>query len=322
MYDGFVANSSLSSDICHQPDLQDQEGIFIAPLSISSSRTLLPIFSGSKLSVNNDILLPAPMYWSEDDRFSTGDDLGISWAQKNDRAIWRGVATGGRNNESNWKGFQRHRFVVMNNGTALSSAEESPEVPASFELPALSYNLGAQKDCKLGEWVEGWSDCLFVDLMCSVSAKNGSCPYTDAYFDVAEGMPLKLQFENKYLPDIDGNSFSGRYLAFMRSTSLPIKATIWREWHDARLVEWLHYVPMDSRFVDWFGIMEYFLGYDDIPSHDSVAEKIAKEGNEWAQRVLRKEDMQIYVLRLLLEYARVSDERRGLLGWVGDLMDK
>ncbi len=35
--------------------------------------------------------------------------------------------------------------------------------------------------------------------------------------------------------------------------------------------------------------------------------------------MLRKDDMQIYVLRLLLEYARVSDERREQMGWVADL---
>ena len=30
--------------------------------------------------------------------------------------------------------------------------------------------------------------------------------------------------------------------------------------------------------------------------------------------------MKVYVLRLLLEYARISDEKRESLGWVGDLV--
>jgi hypothetical protein len=38
--------------------------------------------------------------------------------------------------------------------------------------------------------------------------------------------------------------------------------------------------------------------------------------------VLRKEDMLVYVLRLLLEYARVVDERREVMGWVGDLGER
>jgi len=133
-------------------------------------------------------------------------------------------------------------------------------------------------------------------------------------------------FSRKYLPDIDGNSFSGRYLGFLKSTSLPIKATIFREWHDSRIVPWKHFVPMDNRFMDFWGIMQYFFGYDGGPTgtkiegHDEAAEKISLDGQEWANRVLRKKDMQIYVLRLLLEYARLLDDKREKMGWVEDLL--
>jgi hypothetical protein len=108
------------------------------------------------------------------------------------------------------------------------------------------------------------------------------------------------------------------------STSLPIKATIFREWHDSRLVAWKHFVPMDNRFMDFWGIMEYFLGYEGenfkIEGHDKAAERMATAGQDWANKVLRKEDMQIYVLRLLLEYARITDDRRDKMGWVEDLL--
>ncbi|KAL2262350.1 hypothetical protein VTK26DRAFT_1623 [Humicola hyalothermophila] len=138
---------------------------------------------------------------------------------------------------------------------------------------------------------------------------------------------MAQQFAHKLLPDIDGNSFSGRYLGFLRSTSLPVKATLWREWHDSRLVAWKHFVPMDNRFGDWWGIVEYFLGgpgpargWMDGKGRDAAAERIAMDGREWAEKVLRREDMLVYVLRLLLEYARVTDERREVMGWVGDLL--
>ena len=125
------------------------------------------------------------------------------------------------------------------------------------------------------------------------------------------------QYNNKYLPDIDGNSFSGRYRGFLGSSSLPIKATIYDEWHDSHLVPWKHFVPMDNTFDDIYGIMEYFIGNENVglAGHDDVAEKIATEGKEWTERVLRKEDMQIYVMRLLLEYARLCDDERDVLGW-------
>lgn len=344
MYRGFVSNSSLSSDICHQPDLQGLNGIFIEPLSISTTDILLPVFGGSKLSVNNDILLPAPMYWSNEERFAGGggEAADVPWSRKKDGAVWRGVATGGHNRASNWKRFHRHRFVAMNDGRLVAKAENNADDVPNFVLPSPSYRIRAQDEGRLGEWVSSWSDVGFVDLMCDgADAKKGndtdmSCPYVDPFFSVQNSISLQEQFQTKFLPDIDGNSFSGRYLAFLKSTSLPIKATVWKEWHDARLVAWKHFVPMDNRYGDWYSIIDYFMagreggqGEKERESDsdrgegkgdgDRVAEKIAASGKSWAERVLRREDMQVYVFRLLLEYARVLDEKRELLGWVGDL---
>ncbi|KAI0015464.1 glycosyltransferase family 90 protein [Xylariomycetidae sp. FL0641] len=323
-YQGYVSNFTLSKEFCHQPDLQGLEGIFINPQSTSATPVLFPMFGGSKLATNNEILLPAPMYWSEEERFTNGDDHGPSWHQKFSPVIWRGVATGGRNNESNWRGFQRHRFVSMNNETQVTWAEEQRNPLKNFMLPDPRYDIAAQKEGRLGEWISEWADVGFTDLMCDPDFKpkqeDGLCAYTDEHYEVLLGQSLSVQFYYKYLPDVDGNSFSGRYLGFLRSTSLPIKSTVWREWHDSRLFAWKHFVPMDNRFGDYYGIMEYFLGYGDVaPSHDAEAQKIATDGKKWAEKVLRREDMQIYVLRLLLEYARLSDDRREQMGWIDDL---
>ncbi|KAG4421263.1 hypothetical protein IFR04_005565 [Cadophora malorum] len=323
-FKGYVSNYTLSTDFCHQPDLQGLHGMMIDPLSVSSTKTLFPLFGGSKLPTNNEILLPAPMYWNNEERFSGGDDHGKPWLEKMDKVIWRGVATGGRNKPSNWKGFQRHRFVAMTNATQVSAAENWRQVPKNWAMPTSSYNLAAQQENRLGEWTGEWADTGFVDLMCVVPQVNGSCNYTSPSFSLTPGMKMADQFDRKFLPDIDGNSFSGRYRGFLMSTSLPIKATIFREWHDSRLVPWKHFVPMDNRFMDFWGIMEYFLGYEGenvkVEGHDKEAERIAMAGQEWANKVLRREDMQIYVLRLLLEYARISDDHRDKMGWVGDLL--
>jgi hypothetical protein len=92
-------------------------------------------------------------------------------------------------------------------------------------------------------------------------------------------------------------------------------------------VPWLHFVPIDNSFLDVYGILDYFLGTGDDGvavlkgAHDDAARKIAEEGREWADTVLRKEDMRVYMLRLLLEYARLCDDDREKLGFVGDLLD-
>ena len=84
-------------------------------------------------------------------------------------------------------------------------------------------------------------------------------------------------------------------------------------------------MPIENRFMDFWGIMEYFLGYEGenvkIEGHNWEAKRIAMTGQDWANMMLRKEDMQIYVLRLLLEYARLRDDRRDKIGgletWYG-----
>lgn len=278
------------------------------------------MFGGSKLTVNNEILLPAPMYYSDEERFVGGDDHGIEWADKKNKAIWRGVATGGKNKAINWRGFQRHRFVAMNNGTKVGRVESGDDKEENFALPEKEYGVQAHTNKKMGPWIDEFADVAFIDLMCHTPDQGNKCNYTNFYYHPVEGIKLATQFNNKFLPDIDGNSFSGRYLGFLRSTSLPIKSTIFREWHDSRLVPWKHFVPMDNRFTDYYGIMEYFLGYQGHNAHDRTARKIALEGKEWADQVLRKEDMQIYMLRLLLEYARVMDDDREILGWVDDVI--
>ncbi|AEO60268.1 glycosyltransferase family 90 protein [Thermothelomyces thermophilus ATCC 42464] len=320
MRDGYVANYTLSTSFCHQPDLQALEGIFVEPLSVSATKSLLPMFGGSKLAVNNDILLPAPIYWNEEDRFVGAEGASIPWEAKHAMAAWRGVATGGRNRPNNWRSFQRHRFVAMNNASILS---DSSQPPPNFALPSPRYPLPDA----LPDWISANTNIGFTDMMCLYvpppeESEPGfpGCNYTVPFFSIVPSIPMADQFHFKILPDIDGNSFSGRYLGFLKSTSLPIKSTLWREWHDSRLVAWKHFVPMDNRFGDWFGLLAYFLGNGKTQGRDDVAKKIAMDGRDWAARVLRKEDMQVYVLRLLLEYARVVDERREMMGWVDDLL--
>jgi hypothetical protein len=319
-FEGYVSNVSLAKDVCHQPDLQGSQGILIEPLSVSTTKTLFALFGGSKLSVNNEILIPAPVYWDDEERFTGGDVHGGPWGNKVDKVVWRGVATGGRNRIDNWRRFQRHRFVSMTNGTKVSRVAAGLERAENFCFPEEKYKVSAWEEGRLGEWISDWTDTAFMDLMCEPREEGSTCRYTSPHFKLEPTITMPQQFEHKYLPDVDGNSFSGRFLGFIRSTALPIKSTLWREWHDSRIVPWKHFVPMDTRFGDWYGIMEYFLGYNGKNGHDEAARKIATNGKKWAETVLRREDMQIYTLRLLLEYGRVTDERREQMGWVDDLV--
>jgi hypothetical protein len=322
---GFINNFTVAQDPCQQPHLRGMHGTFVESVSMSTTTNLFPMFGGSKLPQNNDILIPGGMYLTDREFYSGGDTHGGSWDEKKKGLIWRGAASGGRNKEDNWWHFQRHRFVQMMNGSTVTRVEkgEGKAGPSFILPPAGPYSPRAQGEGRLGAWLDTFSDVGFVRLDCfpDVFDEEGNklqtCPHTDPYMALVPSEPMKQMYEHKYLPDVDGNSFSARWRGFLMSTSCPLKATIYAEWHDDRLAPWLHFVPLDNTFADVYGVMDYFLD-----GHDAEARRIAEEGKEWADKVLRREDMMLYVWRLLLEYARVVDPKRDRLGFVADLSGK
>lgn len=341
-YKGYVANWSLTADPCQHPHLRSLHGAFIEPVSLSTSQSLIPLFGGSKLPMNNEILIPAAMYLSPDELYAGGQMAGPAWADKKDGLVWRGVASGGRNKFDTWTHFHRHRFLQMLNSTAVALAEAGDlrlGKNLSFKVPdQKAYPLITTFD-RPQDYLSGWLeevgiDARFNHLWCFPTQDPGHmCSYNDAFFATAPGIPMTEQYMYKFLPDIDGNSFSARFRAFLQSTSLPIKASIYTEWHDSRLMPWVHFAPMDNSYVDLYGILDYFLademvsasvGPDDTvagrKTQKSKGETIAMAGKTWAEQVLRREDMKLYTWRLLLEWARVCDDKRDLLGFVDDLV--
>lgn len=293
---GFVKNYNLSSDLCTMgPEIQDMHGFLYSASSISATKRLVPVFGECKVNVNNDILFPANMYWRDDQRYNYDDSADEDWDKKNEVVLWRGVTSGGTQLENNWQQMHRQRFVQMMNATVMQDKDvrivtEQPEAEGEYE------NF---RDFKPTELLEEHSDIGFTDMW-------GCIPNCSFYKDVFKLVPevtLPEQFRFKYLVDVDGHSFSGRWRAFLQSKSLGIKATIFREWHDSRLLAWRHFVPMDNRYDDLFSILTYFRGTGAaesrspaeayVPRHDLEAKRIALQGREWANKVLRKEDMEV-----------------------------
>ncbi len=75
-------------------------------------------------------------------------------------------------------------------------------------------------------------------------------------------------------------------------------------------------MPVDVRLHGLVATVAYFQGDGGKEGNVGAAERIAGAGREWAGRVLRKEDMEIYMFRLLLEWGRLTDDRREEIGFV------
>ncbi|KAL0942431.1 capsular associated protein [Colletotrichum truncatum] len=332
---GYVQNFTSSQDPCVQPHLRSLHGTFVEPLNVNTTKDLIPIFGGSKLRVNSDILIPGAMYLSDDPAYTGGDSHGPAWPDKLNRLVWRGIGSGGLTQSDNWMHFHRQRLVEMLNGTTVSGMEANDVRAMTFNMPPLErYNTTRRREKRLGEFLSGFADVGFTHLSCGPSHdRRKECDWLAPHLSVVNATPMAEQFSSKFLPDADGYSFSGRFRAFLLSTSVPLKATVYTEWHDDRLVPWLHFVPLDNTFQDLYGVLDYFTdGDDEAPTRwdvhkvlgkkskgDDAARWIAEQGKTWAEKVLRREDMRLYVWRLLLEFARLCDEHRDTLAYVGDL---
>lgn len=98
-----------------------------------------------------------------------------------------------------------------------------------------------------------------------------------------------------------------------------------QEWYTDRLFPWLHYVPIDVRLHGLHSTLAYFMGLLDkgiingqnVPMSPATENAlwISQEGKRRAHEAIRREDAQVYLFRLLLEWGRVIDEKREELGY-------
>ena len=276
----FLHISEIDS-LCHQPHLHDIHGPLFTPSSSLISQQLVPMFSECKFGFNSDILFPAGMYYIADDqdaRYATEKDS--TWDKKREAIIWLGVNSGGSQQPDRVKNELRHRFVEL----------MDPTKKLRLKMP--------EDITEFAQSIRNTSDVGFTSL---INCDDEECAYLRQNYRSAETRPMKQYLNHKHLIDLDGQSFSGRFRPFMQSHSLTYKQTLYHEWWEDRFLPWIHYVPIKTSFIDLFPILRFF------QYRPRLASSIATKGREDARRYFRKADMEVYLYRLLLEYARLLD---------------
>ncbi|ROT40183.1 hypothetical protein SODALDRAFT_329858 [Sodiomyces alkalinus F11] len=281
---GFVYNVTAMSDICLSPSLADTYGFFDSPNAYNVAHDLFPIFSQSKISSYQDLVYPSPWYWAEKVEYDQGRDK--PWREKEDRLYWRGSTTGGYSRMGGWRRHHRQNFVrkITSNGLAKIYVNEGDQRHPNWTV----------REVPRGEY----RDAIDIHFSYIGQCDQGDCDAQIEFFPLEEHADQQDAWNYKHLLDMDGNAFSGRFYAFLRSHSLTFKYAIFREWHFDWLRPWVHYVPLSMRGDDWLEAVRFFS--NDGPG-SREAEKIAEAGREWAGKVLRKEDMEAWLFRLLLE---------------------
>ncbi|KAI4112826.1 MAG: hypothetical protein LQ338_008269 [Usnochroma carphineum] len=295
---GFISNHTAFSDICLSPSLQERFGFFNRPNAFKIVHDLFPIFSQSKISSFQDILYPSPWYWAKKVGYDERQDF--SWDNKKDQLFWRGSTTGGFSRDGGWR--HQHRQLIVEKMNALDATkifdnQSSPD-SNSFKLRDVQRN-----DYKY------MFDVKFSHVG---QCDPGDCDAQKEYFEVVKPSKQQDAWAYKYLLDMDGNAFSGRFYAFLKSTSMVYKMAIFREWHEEWLRPWVHYVPLSLKGDEYLESVRFF---NEEEVGKSQARRMAGQSREWADQVLRNEDFEVWLFRLLLEYGRIVDDNRESIGF-------
>lgn len=301
-------------DICDQRGLKNNRGFFVSPTTFDATDELLPVFSQSKPSTFSDILLPSP--WNFGDKVGPDTVDPYNWTEKWDRVYWRGSTTEGWATMGSWRQMLRQTFVDLLGGADERSGAISYQEVEIFEgRDDLGYNVQKKQLADLHRFFD--PDVFFVQV---TRADEHDATDQTRHFRLQPQSEFRNHWRHRYLLDADGAAFSGRFLPFLNSNSLPLKFTsVFTEWWSDRVFAYQHFVPVTTESI--FGILAYFIGFQDehgkqlAQAHQDAADHIAQAGKSWLNKVVRKEDMKLYLWRLLLEYGRVVDDARDHIGY-------
>lgn len=312
----FVADWTLSANPCHQPDIANLHGFHLSPSGLSGTHELVPVFSQSRAPGYADIRYPSPWNYLDRQKYEFGENFpDNNFAKKDNVFFWRGETTEGFSTSGTWKGMLRQRFVhLLNNETS----RQPIFLPTGSKSGRLEYVMERPEEIK--DLLETKLDARFVNEVTRCDGPD--CVDQKLEFWSGKDVDFRDHWRYRYLFDTDGPGFSGHFLPFLQSNSVVFKAALFREWYEGRLTAWKHFVPVDLRLHDVFSSLAYFGGYSlkdrgrrTMEPRDKEAEAIARQGKVWTEKVLRKEDMEIYMFRLLLEWGRLTDDRRKDVGF-------
>ncbi|GAA5887796.1 hypothetical protein JCM6882_000754 [Rhodosporidiobolus microsporus] len=287
-----IKDHAKAMDLCQHPETQLIHGFTAWPGPRAG--LLYPLFTSTTTSMHSDLLIP-PI-----DQYDRRQGADPAWEDKKDAVVWRGTTTGADlNMEHMRKWSQRPRLCRLPFQSGSITLPYGPGDDGPVPGPAASFSTRAQA------LAQKWFDFKFLGKpkQCDDPAV---CAAFEKEFLWDDWMEPDVQNTYKYMMDVDGNGWSGRFHRLMSTNSLVLKQTIFPEWYSDMIQPWVHYVPVQNDFSDLWTTMAFFLGDEEGKgAHDAMAKEIAGEGKKWAQTHWRWVDMEIYMWRLLLEYSRI-----------------
>lgn len=318
----FIMNWEKAIKTCNQPDVMHLHGFHLSAPSSRDIYTHVPLFSRAKTGGYADIVIPLP----RDEPSSAS-----KFESKRNALYWRGGYGDLTAGDLALHGNHKHRLVhFFNNASATD--ETVVVLPVSentftySNVPTQSLNSLLSVDVGFGP-----------DSALHICSTTEACAPALREFGVSDPVLNPLEHRYTLLLDSDsGPATSPDFMATLKSESVPFVSTIFTEWFSERIRPWVHFVPVDLRYYGLHSTMAYFTGLnagDDgegdeedvgvtlggknikVKGATEDAKWIATQGRTWASKALRKEDMEVYLFRLLLEWGRLVDDKRDELGF-------
>ncbi|GAA5825171.1 hypothetical protein JCM3770_006903 [Rhodotorula araucariae] len=237
-----------------------------------------------------------------------------SWEERPFTSLqWRGQTSGPLwESLTPWRTSQRARLHLLSHqeeGSRNITVTDERDLMHAVEVPNYRVNPLFLDTGMVGPAVQ----CIQED---------GTC---DKMYEVFQGYDKRISFDRaslyKYVLDVDGNSWSGRFRRLMLSNAAVVKATIFPEFWTDWAIPWLHFIPMQVDYADMWDIMAFFRGgITGEGAHDDLGKEIALAGKAWVKQCYRWADLQAYQFRLLLEYGRLynDEDEPGSNDFTGD----
>ncbi|PFH51623.1 glycosyltransferase family 90 protein [Amanita thiersii Skay4041] len=298
----FIHDHLRSMDPCWNPNHFFYHGQFLSHnYGPAPQRTMVPEFSYCSTAIHHNIRLPTPYGWIEDIHPRSNDP---DWDEKLDeRLLWRGRNTGiFHDKNTRWQNSHREHLMRMSN-------DLNGTLSVLYPTHSNIERVGGAREYRKARINPAIMDVAFAGK--PIQCPPATCKESSSIYPWREYQSIREAGNYKYVIDIDGNGWSGRFKRLLTSNSLVFKSTVYPEWYIDRIAPWVHYVPIQVDLSDLHDALIFFRGDGNGEgAHEDMARKIAIAGREWSKTFWRREDLTAYFLRLLLEYARVMSVDR------------
>lgn len=326
-----VTTWGKSLEICYQPDIYHLHGFFMTNPAMTPLQELLPLFSASKMDGFSDIIFPLPS------TIASQPDIEKPLKDREDTLFWRGKLTEKALGSQALRGDHKLRLMHL-----VTKPDPSEKVTMVLPFPddpnAPKDESKSKKDRKKIKDEFGYESVSAVEasralpfdvrLQQDEPCLEPTCALVQSTYQVDDA-PSSAAYDHRFILLTDENDGPPRgVMGALKSASVPFVSTTFRTWYTERLLPWLHFVPIDTRFQALHTTLSYFAGTKGRPplngretnmkEQASDAQWIASQGRKWADTAIGEKDMEVYMFRLLLEWGRLIDDERDKIGFWQD----